>query len=173
MCSIFIKCLEYLNTPYQIYKKVCQTLFSVNVSHISEDNLLSMYSKVSELIFADFIEYDDKVIDMIRQVKEYVDNNLSGDLSLNTVSSMFYHNPTYFSRLFKKVTGHGFCEYVINMRLKKAKKLLEETSLKLGEIAETVGYDSIPYFIKSFKRVYGKTPNEYRIVNSRSGNEPV
>ncbi len=130
-----------------------------------------MYAKVSELIFADFIEYDNKVIDMIMQAKEYIDNNLAEDLSLNTISSMFYHSPTYFSRLFKKVTGYGFSEYVINTRLKKAKELLEETNLKVGEIAAKVGYDSVPYFIKSFKKVYGKTPNEYRIISLKANNE--
>lgn len=171
MCSIFIKCLEYLNAPYEIYKKVCTALFSVNISQLTEDSILSIYAEVSQLIFADFIEYDSKLVDIIKQVKEYVNNNLSGDLSLNTISSMVYHSPTYFSRISKKVTGYGFSEYVINLRLKKAKELLEGTSLKVGEIAAKVGYDSIPYFIKSFKKAYGKTPNEYRIVSSKSNNE--
>lgn len=160
--AIYIKCLEAIAAPFDVYKEICSVLFSVDISNISGENLILTYKQITETLFAQSIEYNNAVTDMIKQVEEYIDNNLSGDLSLTAISSMVNYSPTYFSKLFKKVTGENFSDYILAKRLKKAQELLCETNMKVGDIAKMVGYESVPYFIKSFKRLLGRTPNDYR-----------
>lgn len=71
-------------------------------------------------------------------------------------------NPSYFSRLFKKEMGETFIEYVIRMKMHRAKELLDQTGSPVGKICETLGYDNQSYFIKLFKSCTGVTPVEYR-----------
>ena len=69
--------------------------------------------------------------------------------------------PGYFSTLFKKETGESFSRYLTQIRMEKAKELLEQTALKNYEIAEKVGFSDPHYFGISFKKMTGKTPTEY------------
>ncbi len=162
LCLLFIKCLENNFIPYHKYKAICIELFNINVTTASIESIISAYIRISQSIFIEFVEYNNKVLDVINLVEKYISKNLSGDLSLTTIASMVHHSPTYFSKLFKKSTGHNYSMYVILRRLDKAQDLLTKTNEKIGDIAAYVGYDSVPYFIKSFKKVYNKTPLEYR-----------
>ncbi|HAX50535.1 MAG TPA: DNA-binding response regulator, partial [Lachnospiraceae bacterium] len=75
-------------------------------------------------------------------------------------------NPTYFSSLFKKETGTTFMEYLLEIRLNKAKELLKETNLSVAAICERVGYTDLKHFQKIFKREMEVSPNQYRKLYS-------
>ena len=68
----------------------------------------------------------------------------------------------YFSSLFKKTMGVSLIQYLIDVRVKRAKELLERTDLKVNEVAELVGYPDQHYFTKVFKRVTGENPTDYK-----------
>ena len=83
-------------------------------------------------------------------------------ISMNGVAERFYLNPSYFSKLFHEETGETFSKYVARLRMERAKQLLKETTLKVYEIAEKVGYNDFRHFTKMFKECEGLTPGQYR-----------
>ena len=88
-------------------------------------------------------------------------NYMDPDLSLNSICSYLNISTSYFSTIFKEMTGETFVESLTRIRMEKAKELLENTTLKNYEIAEKVGFSDPHYFGISFKKMTGKTPTEY------------
>ncbi|WP_214626323.1 response regulator [Paenibacillus agaridevorans] len=93
---------------------------------------------------------------------QYIRSHMASELTLEKVSSVVYLNPVYFSQLFKQKTGGGFKEYVTGLRLERAMELLRDSELKIGEIAEKVGYPDVRHFSQIFRKKAGCTPSEYR-----------
>lgn len=93
---------------------------------------------------------------------QYIKAHFHEELSLEKVASVVYLNPVYFSQLFKQKTGHGFKEYVIQLRLDQAKLMLRDPKLKLAEIAERIGYQDMRHFTQQFRKKFDLTPSQYR-----------
>lgn len=98
----------------------------------------------------------------IRDAKKYINENYAKQLKLEYMGAMAGFNSSYFSALFKKETGKNFSEYLIEVRIQKAKELLIEKNLSIPEIAERVGYSDMKYFNKIFKKETDLTPSEFR-----------
>lgn len=98
----------------------------------------------------------------IRIAKKYIQDNFHQSLKLEQISNMVGFNPTYFSSLFKKETGKNFSEYLVQVRVNKAKQLLADEDISVVEIAEQVGYTDLKYFSKIFKKSTGLNPSEFR-----------
>ncbi len=93
---------------------------------------------------------------------DYIEKNYSDEnLNLNSVCSYLSISVSRFSTIFKSVTGETFMEVLTNIRMQKAKELLENTDYKNYEIAEKVGFTDPHYFGIAFKKMTGKTPSEY------------
>lgn len=93
---------------------------------------------------------------------DYIRNNyMDTELSLNSICSYLNISTSYFSTIFKDITGETFVEALTRTRMEKAKEFLENTTLKNYEIAEKVGFSDPHYFGISFKKMTGKTPTEY------------
>lgn len=93
---------------------------------------------------------------------DYIEKNYSDEnLNLNTICSYLSISVSRFSTIFKSVTGETFMEVLTNIRMQKAKELLENTDYKNYEIAERVGFTDPHYFGIAFKKMTGKTPSEY------------
>lgn len=99
---------------------------------------------------------------IILQACEYIENNLSKDITLETAAEKLNVSSFYLSKLFKKEKGENFISYLTNLRLNKAKELLHNKSLIIKEITAAVGYNDQNYFSKLFKNKFGMTPTEYR-----------
>ncbi len=100
---------------------------------------------------------------IVEKAKQYIEDNLAGDLSLSNLSDQVYISTQYLSRLFKEETGMNLSDYVTNARMEKARELLLSTNLNVESIAERVGYNTPHYFIKKFKEKYGMTPKNYKM----------
>lgn len=100
----------------------------------------------------------------LADVLEYIHARYQEQLSLDTIADRFGMHATIFSRWFKEQKGVNYLEYVIRLRIKKAGELLEDTDLKIGEIAERTGYIDARYFGQVFKKMTGFTPSEYRAM---------
>ena len=97
-----------------------------------------------------------------RLALDYIQKNyMDPDLSLNSICSYLNISTSYFSTIFKDLTGETFTEVLIRTRMEKAKELLENTTMKNYEIAEKVGFADPHYFGISFKKMTGCTPTEY------------
>lgn len=99
---------------------------------------------------------------VIKNAVEYMKRNYYEDLVLEDVANEVYLSPAYFSSQFKKEMNKSFSEYLNEIRIEKAKKLLKEANLKIYEIAEMVGYKNTKYFTDIFKKYTGMSPLQYR-----------
>ncbi|OMF38065.1 DNA-binding response regulator [Paenibacillus sp. FSL H8-0548] len=98
----------------------------------------------------------------VEEAKGYIERNLSKELSLEEVADMLGLNASYFSQLFKQMTGETFVHYRIKRRMELAKKLLAAGNHKITDVSYEVGYADHPHFTKTFKKFTGYTPSEYR-----------
>ena len=98
------------------------------------------------------------------KVMAYIEENLDKELSLDILSGHLNYSTAYLSRLIKKYSGKNFMELLLDCRMGRAKELLKNTDLKVSQIAGKVGYNDNSYFIQTFKKKAGVTPNEYRAL---------
>ncbi|MDC7233037.1 MAG: response regulator [Spirochaetales bacterium] len=99
---------------------------------------------------------------IIRKAKSYIRKHYSSPgLSLEEVSLYVEVSRTHLSAQFKKESGQTFRDYLTHVRIEAAKKLLDETNLKVYEICENVGYPNVEHFSRIFKKLTGTTPNRY------------
>lgn len=103
-----------------------------------------------------------KIKDPVEVAKQFIEENLSRDFSLEEVAERIGLNASYFSQLFKQKTGETFAQYRIRRRMEKAKHLLAIPHQKITDVSFEVGYADHPHFTKTFKKVIGCTPSEYR-----------
>ena len=96
------------------------------------------------------------------EILGYINNNYSEDLTLEAISEKFFLSTFYFSRTFREVTGFHFTEYVNNVRIKEAKKLLLNSSLSVNEISGSVGFHSSTHFGRVFRQIEGCSPSAYK-----------
>lgn len=98
----------------------------------------------------------------VDEVADYLTTHYREGESLDALAKRFFVNKCYLSRIFKEVTGFTVGEYISIQRIKKAQELLIHTDYNITEIAEQLGYESITYFEKIFKRYNGISPLKYR-----------
>ncbi|MDF2875271.1 MAG: two component transcriptional regulator, AraC family [Sporomusa sp.] len=103
----------------------------------------------------------------IEQVLKYIESLPPGQVTLAEAAKHVYMNPSYLSQLFKQQQGINFIDYVTQIRLNEAKRLLTSTTLRISEIAERLGYSDLAYFTNIFKRSCQVTPSEYRKTQGR------
>lgn len=112
-------------------------------NHVEFDHPSELHKKISEII-------------------SYINLNYMHDIGLDTVAREFFLSTAHLSRAFKKITGFSFIEYLNNLRIKEAQKLLLETKLSISEISTKVGYQSSTHFGRMFKAITGNSPREYK-----------
>ncbi|MCD9020609.1 response regulator transcription factor [Cohnella silvisoli] len=106
-------------------------------------------------------ETEQRVAEAVLYVKKYLLQHLHEDLSLTRLAELVHFNPSYFSRMFKQVTGLNLSEYLSGVRLEKAKALLE-CNKKVNEVAAIVGFESAASFSRFFKKMVDISPQDYR-----------
>ncbi|WP_139996368.1 response regulator transcription factor [Paenibacillus paridis] len=98
---------------------------------------------------------------IITQIKSYIQSHYK-DANLEDAAKQVYLNANYLSYLFKQKTGQNFTDYLIQVKMKVAMRLISENQFKTYEISEMVGYSNAKNFTRTFKSFYGKTPSEFR-----------
>ena len=89
--------------------------------------------------------------------EHYADCNLC----LSSIAEVFSLSPQYLSRLYRAETESGLLDYISNVRIGHAKKLLERSDMSVARVAELVGYTSVKTFRRAFTRYEGITPGKY------------
>lgn len=105
--------------------------------------------------------------DVIENVIIYIRHNYMHDIKLENLAPMFGYNSSYLGKIFTKKMKITFNSFVDNVRIDKAKSLLERSNLKVYEIADRVGYHNVDYFHTKFKRYVNMSPAEYRKLNKK------
>ena len=122
---------------------------------LNEKNLDRNYPK------SVFFEVFDSILD-------YIDKNYAEPISLSTLATRCYFSPSYISKEFKKISGMGFKEYLIEKRITETAKYLTQSDFSVEEIQSKVGFTDKTRFFKEFSRLYGCTPLEYRKKNQKT-----
>ncbi|WP_342439830.1 response regulator [Paenibacillus sp. FSL L8-0436] len=99
---------------------------------------------------------------VVEKAKRYIEDNYHKDLSIEELSEVAGLSISHFCTLFKQISGYTFLEFVTNCRMEKAKYILQNSNVKVYQVAPLVGYQDPRYFTQVFKKATGKTPTEYR-----------
>ncbi|MCD1258960.1 response regulator [Paenibacillus athensensis] len=100
---------------------------------------------------------------VIEKVKRMIEEEYNRDIELGRLAERVFLTPSYLSKLFKSETGETLTDYLIGIRMSRAKQLLKEhAEMKTYEVGERVGYSDPAYFNKIFKKMVGVTPKEFK-----------
>lgn len=105
---------------------------------------------------------DTPVWQLYEDIQGYVSEHLSRDITLKEVAGRFAYSPNYFGLLFKEQVGVSFNDFVVGLRMERAKDMLQSQQFKIYEVADQVGYKSLTYFTRMFKKAFGMTPGDYK-----------
>lgn len=98
----------------------------------------------------------------IKEVINHIHHNYDVDLKVTDLAAIVYLHPSYLHRIFKEGMGCTIMEYITEIRIDRAKMLLEKTDIPITEISDYVGINSRQYFSFLFKKMTGRTPQSYR-----------
>lgn len=118
--------------------------------------ILLLYVSQLEILQKNNDEY------LVKRAKAYIDSHYSEQLLLADIAAQFRLHPNYFSFLFKKQMNITVRDYILNLRIGRAKEMMKDSSLKLLDIALAVGYQDAAHFNRAFKNVTGESPSRYR-----------
>ncbi len=124
-----------------------------------KSQLIQYYSDIDKL----FKKYN--VIDVnktIYTIGKSIINNIDEKVSLDFVAADVYMNKTYISHIFKKMTGISFHDFLLDVKIERAKILLHYPAMTIGDISAMLNFCNTSYFGATFKRYTGYTPTEYR-----------
>lgn len=105
---------------------------------------------------------DSRKRNIVEKAISFITENYHRPISLTDVAGHVMLNAAYFSKLFKDSTGGTFINYLTQYRISMAVELMKDPSLKIYEIASSVGYENVQYFTKVFKSVKGVSPYIYK-----------
>lgn len=166
---------------HYLYNKILGNLFSRYAAFSEKDLYLNMKSIMIENIWLcrDFEEWKTFVRDyciylsailskgvveypFIEEALDYIHSHFTKNINMAIVANHVSVNYTWFSEKFKEHTGTNFNEYLKNLRIEEAKRLLEKDCYKVYEVAERCGFSDVKYFMKTFRQATGKTPTEWK-----------
>ncbi|WP_410512002.1 response regulator [Paenibacillus sp. BR2-3] len=101
---------------------------------------------------------------VLGNIKAYIDNHYFENIKISMFTDKYFLSREYLMKLFKGQYGYGIHEYVQKVRMDKAKDLLNDSSLKIQDISEMLGYKDKNYFSKAFRNYYECSPSEYRVL---------
>lgn len=99
---------------------------------------------------------------VITRLKRYIIDHLAEPITRDELVNQVYLNPAYLSRLFKKETGESISDYILIERMKRARELLQHSSMTVSDIAKSLGYTNFSHFTKMFRKIYDTSPQSYR-----------
>jgi AraC-like DNA-binding protein len=131
--------------------------------HDSAVKLLSIFAQhLAMLSNQVFIQQENSEPPVITKARNYIHDHQTEEIKLGQVAKAVNMSSFYFCKMFKKVAGVNFTDYVARIRIEKSKNLLLNPNLHISEIAFEVGFQSLTHFNRVFKKVLGLSPTEYR-----------
>lgn len=138
---------------------VCDRLYTESMAMAISTHLLQFYSTRNSQLKS----YSQGLSRAkLKKATEYINENLTQNISLATMALMVQMSPFYFSRLFKQSTGLTPHQYLIKCRIEEAKQLLRISNLSMAAIAIEIGFADQSHFTRHFKRYVGITPSQFR-----------
>jgi AraC-like DNA-binding protein/ligand-binding sensor protein len=131
--------------------------------HDSAVKLLTIFAQHLAMVSNQvFIQRENAEPPVIAKARAFIQEHQTEELSLSQVAKAVNMSSYYFCKMFKKVTGINFTDYVARVRIEKSKNLLLNPNLRVSEIAFEVGFQSLTHFNRVFKKILGQSPTDYR-----------
>ncbi|HTX20253.1 MAG TPA: helix-turn-helix domain-containing protein [Candidatus Aquilonibacter sp.] len=148
-------------------RKLKEAYFSTKVVSAKHQKsalkLLSIFAQqLAELSNQVFIEQENAESPIIRRAKEFIHEHQGERLTLGQVARSVNMSTFYFCKMFKRIIGINFTNYLSRVRVEKSKNLLLNPNLRVSEIAFEVGFQSLTHFNRVFKKILGQSPTRYR-----------
>lgn len=148
-------------------KEIRRAYFSGKVvspkEHESALKLLTIFAQHLAMVSNQvFIQRENSEPPVISKARAYIAEHQTEDLSLSQVAKAVNMSSYYFCKMFKKVCGINFTDYLARVRIEKSKNLLLNPNLRVSEIAFEVGFQSLTHFNRVFKKILGQSPTDYR-----------
>lgn len=106
--------------------------------------------------------------EIVEGIRDYIESNYCQNFKLSLFEEKYHFSAAYLTKLFRSMYGYSIYEYVLKIRMERAKKLLENPDIKILDIAERLGYTDNHYFSKAFKNYYHISPTQYRSSNVKT-----
>jgi len=170
----FVDSGEVKNICCQIYYIVYRVIAKYHLNLLSEEyikkikqsaDIFQLENIIEELLNHAKISFTgsaQKYSKYIQDSIEYIKEHLTENISLEAISAHAHVNSSYLSRTFKKECGYSITEYIVSLRIEKAKELLSNNNIRTYEVSEKVGIHDPSYFSVLFKKHTGLSPKEYR-----------
>ena len=123
----------------------------------------ALYSLICKISNPENSIQSDKV-KQINRAKAYIENNYSSQISIKDIAGAVNMSSSYFSKIFKEVTCFSPYDYLLSVRLEKAKELLHKTDFSVSQIAYKTGFNSDANFIYFFKKHTGTSPLKFKNI---------
>ncbi|MWV46951.1 response regulator [Paenibacillus sp. HJL G12] len=165
MASIFLSCID----QHESFRQTVHEKFDIALLYHKEETIpwpdvKQYFWSMADCFFTRQAAEGGQVpADLVKKVHRFIEEHLAHDISLIAIADHIGLNPSYFSRLYKQLTGMGLSDYINDYRNLKAKEWLLNSPMKVNEIAAALGYNSALAFIRFFKKQNQATPQEYRL----------
>lgn len=167
------------NIYNKISKEVCGYNPNQKEKFLNESDLMEL-DKIhngQEWIIKKFAQLREEVIQtqndtskkLVHEISEYIKNNYQNNITLDDLAKTTNFNKYYICKKFKKETGTNIMNYIMEMRINKAKELLLSGDDRVYKVAQAVGFNDTSYFSLIFKKITGKTPKEFVELNKTAG----
>lgn len=152
LIRLFLEELKYKQPGHNFIIKNLSLLIAGNLARHIDNNLLSKPQNI--------LKYKKE---KIKKVIDYMNENYYGNISCDEMSELIQTNKFILIRSFKAETGRTPYEYLMDLKIEKAKKMLKENTYSITEISMMCGFSSHSHFTYTFKKKTGMSPTKYRI----------
>lgn len=166
LADLFLQIKERIGRQYSTipipFPGYAELIHTIREKHYLYE-IIRFFTEQFENIMQAIGNYDRHSI--LDDVFHYIDHNYERGLTLENIAPLFGYNSSYLGKIFYKKAGESFNSYLDHVRIKHAKELLLQDSIKVYEVAEKVGYRNVDYFHIKFKKYVEQTPAEFRRLN--------
>ena len=158
--------LDIVKAIFQSCGTYNERIIYQSANDIMQSSDLKSMGEVIEKILDEMLEKNSDdlpdVSQSVSEIKRIIQKEYMNDCGLEEIAEKVSLTPAYVSFIFKKETGNNLIKYLTDLRMQKAKELLEKSNKKIVDICKMCGYQNQSYFNKLFKNYYGITPKQYR-----------
>lgn len=150
------------------YERIISNLYNIasDNSYVKDmninENLSSLLTKLMEDSWRETGEIQSTKKQNLLEINNYLNEHFAEKISLDELSNAFYVNKFYLTRIYKEQFGVSINTYLTQIRITKAKQLLRFTDDSIESIGESTGLGAITYFSRTFRKIEGVAPTEYR-----------
>ncbi|MGY3748575.1 response regulator transcription factor [Vagococcus acidifermentans] len=164
LCNFCLSVLEeavqtsVVEVPGMMRFEVIENIMGVKKLSLAIEHVFAFIDRLIQLIQSE----QDDCSDVVQQMLKYTKKHFADNLTLQKLGEIFGYNSSYLGKKFKKEMSVSYGQYLDQVRIEEAKRMLKETNYLIYEIADKVGYTSLDYFHKKFKANTHMSPKMYR-----------